>query len=235
MIGKSVFGISAPRQRHGNCHTKARVVVVTRAWKKTRARRVLVLLLFLLLLLLLSLSLLLLLLLLLFLWLLLLLIIVGAISKHRVKYELDHWTGPLDPWTIFLDYFLDHYFGPLFGPFFWTILSRGVHTVSTQGRVGYSLSVLREGWEPDCCYSGRGGRRTINTQGAVGGGCICKCYWLMEFSLDHSKCLSGSSTDYFYVKIFLAGLLPWAVLLSCERETATWTLDFIDWTSYKKR
>ena len=25
--------------------------------------------------------------------------------------------GPLDPWTIFLDYFLDHFFGPLFGPF----------------------------------------------------------------------------------------------------------------------
>ena len=60
--------------------------------------------------------------------------------------------GPLDPWTIFLDYFLDHFFGPLFGPFidsfFWTIFLDhfiGGHTISTQGRVGYSLSVLREG------------------------------------------------------------------------------------------
>ena len=144
---------------------------------------------------------------------------------------MDRTIGPLD-------YFFGQFFGSLFwtifGPFFWTILSRGVHTFSTQGRVGYTLSVLREGWEPDCCYSGRSGRRTISTQGAVGGGCIYKCYWLMQFSLDHSKCLSGSSTDYFYVKMFLAGLLPWAVLLSCERETATRTLDFIDWTSYWK-
>ena len=145
MIGKSVFGISAPRQRHGNCHTKARVVVVTRAWKKTRARRVLVLLL----LLLLSLSLLLLLLLLLFLWLLLLLIIVGALSKHRVKRELDHWTGPLDPWTIFLDYFLDHYFWPCFGPFFWIIFLDHFldHFFGPFYRGGCTLLVLREGWD----------------------------------------------------------------------------------------
>ena len=59
-----------------------------------------------------------------------------------------NWTIGPDHWALglfFLDYFLDHYFGPFFGPFFWIILSRGVHTVSTQGRVGYSLSVLREG------------------------------------------------------------------------------------------
>ena len=61
------------------------------------------------------------------------------------------WTiGSLD---YFLDYFLDLFFGPLFGPFivsfFWTIFFLdhfiGGHTISTQGRVGYSLSVLREG------------------------------------------------------------------------------------------
>ena len=175
MIRKFVFGVSAPLQRHGNCHTKARVVGVTRAWKNTRARRALVLLLLLLLLLLsLSLSLL-------FLWLLLLLIIVGAMPKHRVNMD---WTLGLFFWTIFwiifLDHFLDHLLFPFFGPFYLG------HTISTQERVGYSLSVLREGWEPDCCYSGRGERRTISTQGTVGGGCICKCtdwwsfHWIIQ-------------------------------------------------------
>ena len=51
-------------------------------------------------------------------------------------------------WTIGpLDYFFNFYFGPFsldhFIFFFWNILS-GVHTISTQGGVGCSLSVSRE-------------------------------------------------------------------------------------------
>ena len=61
-----------------------------------------------------------------------------------------------------LDYFLDHFF---FLPFY-----RGGATIRTQGGVECSPSVLREGREADHCYSGRGGRRTISTQGGVGGG-----------------------------------------------------------------
>ena len=40
--------------------------------------------------------------------------------------------------------------------------------------------VLREGWEAECYYSGRGVRQTITMQGGVGGGCDGKHYWLME-------------------------------------------------------
>ena len=81
---------------------------------------------------------------------------------HRVKYGLDH--------------FLDH-FWTIFGPFW-----RGEHTISTEGGVGvgWSLSILREGWEVECYYPGRGVRRTITTQGGVRGGCNGKHYWLME-------------------------------------------------------
>ena len=52
----------------------------------------------------------------------------------------------------------------------------GKRTIST----GCSLSVLREGWEAECYYSGRGERRTITTQGGVGGGCNSKHCRLME-------------------------------------------------------
>ena len=80
--------------------------------------------------------------------------------RHRVKYGLD----------CFLDHILDHFKGG----------GGGKHTNNTEGGVGYSLSVLREGWEAECYYSGRGVRRTITTQGGVGGGCNGKHYWLME-------------------------------------------------------
>ena len=50
-------------------------------------------------------------------------------------------------WTIFGP-FLDHFIG-------------GMYTISTQGGVGCSLSVLREGWEAECYYPWRGERRTI--------------------------------------------------------------------------
>ena len=52
----------------------------------------------------------------------------------------------------------------------------GKHTISSQGGVGCSLSVLREGWKVRYYYSGRGERRTITTQGRVGGGCNGKRY-----------------------------------------------------------
>ena len=63
---------------------------------------------------------------------------------HRVKYGLDHF---LDH---FLDYFLDHFLDHFIG---------GKHTISTQGGVGYSLLVLREGWKAECYYSGREKKR----------------------------------------------------------------------------
>ena len=53
--------------------------------------------------------------------------------------------------------------------------------------MGRSLSVLREGWEAECYYSGRGERRTITTQGGVRGGCNSKQYWLMELLLDRTN------------------------------------------------
>ena len=60
-------------------------------------------------------------------------------------------------------YGLDHFIG-------------GKHTISTQGGVGCSLLVLREGWKAECYYSGMGERRTIARQGEVGGGCNSKQY-----------------------------------------------------------
>ena len=61
-------------------------------------------------------------------------------------------------WTIGpLDYFFGLFFRSFFWTTFWTIYCFlfldhffldhfiGGHTISTQGRVGYSLSVLREG------------------------------------------------------------------------------------------
>ena len=99
-------------------------------------------------------------------------------------------------WTVFLDMFLDLFFYPIF---LWIFLWGGggrEHTICTQGVVGCSQSVLREGWEVDCYYFGRGGRRTISRS---------RCYWLMEYLLDHTTFFSGFSTDYFNVKIFELG------------------------------
>ena len=49
-------------------------------------------------------------------------------------------------WTIF---------GPFLGPFFFLDhFIGGKHTISSQGGVGCGLSVLREGWEAECYYSG---------------------------------------------------------------------------------
>ena len=80
----------------------------------------------------------------------------------------------------FLDYFLDHFLDHFIG---------GKHTISIQGGVGYSLLVLREGWKTECCYSGRGERRTIARQEEVGGGCNSEHYLLMELLLDRTNYL----------------------------------------------
>ena len=65
------------------------------------------------------------------------------------------WTGPLDPWTIFLDFFWTT-FWTIFWTFFSTILSKGPPPL-----------VLREGWDAVYQYLGRGERQTVVTQGGV--------------------------------------------------------------------
>ena len=93
----------------------------------------------------------------------------------------------------------------VFWTIFWTILKGGrggKHTINTEGGVGYSLSVLREGWEAECYYSGRGERRTISNSdyaARVGGGCNNEHYWLMELSLDRKNYFNWFSTDFLYV------------------------------------
>ena len=82
----------------------------------------------------------------------------SRLKRHRVKYRLD--------------YFLDHF-----------KRGGGKRTISA----GCTLSVLREGWEAECYYSGRGERRTITTQGGVGGGCNSKHCRLMELLLDRTN------------------------------------------------
>ena len=89
------------------------------------------------------------------------------------------------PWTNFLDNFLDHVLDHFLDHFSDHFIG-GKHTISTQGGVGCSLLVLREGWEAECYYSGRGERRTIARQGGVRGGCNSKHYFLMELLLDMS-------------------------------------------------
>ena len=64
-------------------------------------------------------------------------------------------------WTIgHLDYFLDRFFEPFFLPLFGSFCEGGGgrKTISSQGRVGCSLTVLWERWEADCYYLGKGGR-----------------------------------------------------------------------------
>ena len=123
-------------------------------------------------------------------------------SWHRVKYGLDHfldhfWTTF---WIIFWTNFLDHFKGE-------------EHTISIEGGVGWSLWVLREGWETECYYPGRGERRTITTQGGVGSGCNSKHYWFNWFFDWIFACLN-----------FSAGPWRFFIFSSCESETATLAL-----------
>ena len=105
--------------------------------------------------------------------------------------KIDPWTlGPLDPWTLgLLHNFSDHFYwtnvwtlflGPIFldyffGPFYWECRPLVLKEEEGWNAV---LSVLRDGWEVDLLLM-EWWRRTISTQGGVGGGCICKCYWLI--------------------------------------------------------
>ena len=136
-------------------------------------------------------------------------VICHRLRGHRVKYGLDHF---LDH---FLDYFLDHFLDHLI---------EGKHTISTHGGVGCSLLVLREGWEAECYYSGRGERRTIARQWGVRGGCKSKHYLLMELLLDRTNYLHRFFDWLFECSSFLS---------SCESETATWTLDFDFYWKYR--
>ena len=112
-----------------------------------------------------------------------------VLSRHRVKYGLDHFLHHfLDHFGLFFRLFFGPFFGLFLGPFFGSFY-RGKHTISTQGGVGCSLLVLREGWKAECYYSGRGERRTIARQGEVGGGCNSKHYLLMELLLDRTNYL----------------------------------------------
>ena len=49
-----------------------------------------------------------------------------------------------------------------------------------------SISALREGWEAECYYAGRG-ETNFTTQGEVRDGCNSKHYWLMELLLDRTN------------------------------------------------
>ena len=125
-------------------------------------------------------------------------------SWHRVKYGLDHFLDHF--WTtfriIFWTNFLDHFKGE-------------EHTISIEGGVGWILWVLREGWETECYYPGRGERRTITTQGGVGGGCNSKHCWFNWFF------------DWIFAYLnFSAGPRRFFIFSSCESETATLALDF---------
>ena len=60
--------------------------------------------------------------------------------------------------------------------------------------MGLSLSVLREGGETECYFPGRGERRTITTQGGVGGGCNNKHYWFNWFFIIYPMPLQQDKT-----------------------------------------
>ena len=73
------------------------------------------------------------------------------------------WTLGLFFGPYFWVHCLDHFFFTFFGPFFGNnfglpVGGGGRQTISSQGGVGCSLPLLREGWEADCYYSRRGGR-----------------------------------------------------------------------------
>ena len=99
---------------------------------------------------------------------------------------------------------------------FWTIFVTilwGGHTISNQGGVGYSLSVLREGWEAECYYSGRdcseGWVVIVNTTGRW------SFYSIVQITS------IGFSTELFVIQNFCAGPQRFFSFLSCESETAT--------------
>ena len=82
--------------------------------------------------------------------------------------------------------------------------------------MGCSLSVLREGWEVRYYYSGRGERRTITTQGRVGGGCNSKRYWLMELFLDHTNYFNRLFGLIFFMPKWAAAFLPFCLKMQLE-------------------
>ena len=136
------------------------------------------------------------------------------LQEHRVKYRLDHWT---------LGLFLGPFFRSFFGPFF--LLDHFI-TGGGKGRP----QVLREGWEADCCYWGRGAGRTSRTQVVLGICCVSKCCRLMEFSLDYTNYCVRFFDWLFLCQIFALGLS--ASLFFCQANAKLapkhWTIIVIE-------
>ena len=90
--------------------------------------------------------------------------------------------------------------------------------------MGGNLLVLREGWEAEFYYTGRGVRRTITTQGGVGGRCNSKHYWLMELLLDRTNNFN------LYVKILALGrgVSSFFCHAKAKLPRKHWTLHFAD-------
>ena len=136
-------------------------------------------------------------------------------------------------WTIFWT---------IFGTIFWTILSRGKHTIRTQGGVGCSLSVLREGWDAVYQYWGRAGRHSHITQGGVRDGLWLRrkgwevvvtvnttCQWSF-YSIIHII-LIDFSTDFFKPKFlrWAAVFLPFFCHANAKLPLKHWTLIVIEY------
>ena len=139
----------------------------------------------------------------------------AAKEWNRIKYGLD-------------------FFSTIFG----TILKGEKRTINTKGGVGWSLSLLREGWEAECYYSGRGERRTITSQGGVGGGCNSK-HWLMELLLNLTSYFTWFLGWLFACQNFSAG--PRRFFIFCHAKVKLphkhWTSTFFQrkiWASLKR-
>ena len=73
--------------------------------------------------------------------------------------------GPLDHWTIFLDYFLDHFLDNFLDLFFYPIFFLDHFMIGGGG--GNTPLVLREWWDAVNQFLGSGERQTVITSGGV--------------------------------------------------------------------
>ena len=79
----------------------------------------------------------------------------------------------------------------------------GMQSINIQGGMVGRLLLLREGW-----------RTNYSTQGGVGGLCMSNYYFLLwSVHLIIQIVLSGFSTDYSYVKIFVLGRSVYFILV----------------------
>ena len=90
-----------------------------------------------------------------------------------------------------------------------------MQSISIQGGMVGRLLLLREGW-----------RTNYSTQGGVGGLCMSNYYFLLwSVHLIIQIVLSGFSTDYSYVKIFVLGRSVYFILVMRMRNWHL-TLDY---------